>query len=593
MIALAGVREWRGRVLVVDGDGGFRAFVATVLEGEGYAVVGAETGEQAIRLAELDPPWLVVVGVCLPDGSGYRFCRVLRDRFGDDLPIVFVSGDRMDAPDRLAGLRVGADDFLEKPLAPAKLLIRVEKLIRRSNLRGGANVVGAGTAIPSDARFPQLTTLTDRDAAARALREVYGEPVGVLEVAVVRHQPGRRCTLRYELVRGRAPKPQRVYAKAYVSARIAGRVHRALSAAAATNAVRLPEPLGWSPRLRLVLQSRLEGKPATARLLAGDQALAARIAESAFALHTSGAKLESNHRPRHELAGLDARLARLPGDLVVRAQEYRDAAAAALTRARWRARPVHRDFHERQILVNAAGAVGLLDLDDAALSEPAVDVARFLARLRLLALKKTGSSAAVAAAAAAFRTRYASLDPQLDGRLVQALEATTLLRLACLELERGGRLAQELIDLSGAVLAEPVSRSRRRESRKTCAVSAPVFAKIAFGFASATANLGSIWADQIQAIVTACPGPPLVWLPSIALGVGFYRRSRDANHSRAENRKKSSGTRPVAGRRRQVQRVRDVSDDVPEAIPERRSAYHRAEPRRQALQQMAGASAGA
>jgi DNA-binding response OmpR family regulator len=454
-VAVAPVPGSGRRVLVAGDDYDFRASVATVLEEQGYSVVEAETGEQALELAKSDPPALVVLSVALPGMSGDEVCRHLRNHLGDDLPIIFVSGAGAESLDRLARLRIGADAYLGKPLAPATLLIRVEKLIRRSNPST------SDASVATDARLPQLTALTERKAAARALAEVFGEPVEVLAVAVVRHQPGRRCTLRYELQRRGTANSQRIYAKTYVSRRTAARVHRTLSAAAAANGVRFPEPLGYLPRLHLVLQARLEGRSATPRLLAGDEALASRIAEIAFALHTSNAKLEGNHRLHHELASLDARVAGLPPDLAARAQDHRAAAEAALTPLRWRRRPVHRDFHEGQVVVDANGRLGLLDVDNAAISEPAVDVARFLARLQLLALKKPESRAAVAASAAAFRTTYFSLDRQLDRRLLRALEATTLLRLACLDLERGGQLAEELIDLSGTILERLPSPARR------------------------------------------------------------------------------------------------------------------------------------
>jgi DNA-binding response OmpR family regulator/aminoglycoside phosphotransferase (APT) family kinase protein len=442
------------RALVVDGDGGWRALIATVLEAEGFTIVEAETGRQAIKLAGLDRPALVVLEASLPDVSGYQVCRVLRGRFGDNLPIIFVSGIRTDSLDRLAGLRAGADDYLVKPLEPAKLVGRVERAFRRADPRASAKSADGGASVPTDALLPQLAELTERETAARALAEVYEEPVDVLEVAVVRHRPGQRSTLRYDLVRSTAAQPERIYAKTYASDRAAERAHLAFTSIAATDAIRVPEPIGWLPRLNLVLQARMEGKSATARLLAGDQGLAARIADTAFALHTSAAKLDSAHGRRHELAGLDKRLDRLPPALAARAQAHRAAAAAALVPLRWHRRPVHRDFHEGQILVDAAGRLGVLDLDDAALSEPAVDVARFLARLRLVGLKKRRLSAGVAAAARVFRTRYMSLDPGLDARLVYALEATMLLRQACIELERGSPRVEALIDLSGAVLEE-------------------------------------------------------------------------------------------------------------------------------------------
>ena len=95
----------------------------------------------------------------------------------------------------------------------------------------------------------------------------------------------------------------------------------------------------------------------------------------------------------------------------------------------------------------------MLDFDDAALSEPAVDVANFLAHLRLLALQRTGEPGALAGVAA-FEDRYHHLDPDLDPALIRFLEGATLLRLAEIHLPRarGMWLARRLLAESERLL---------------------------------------------------------------------------------------------------------------------------------------------
>src|SRR5262245_23877237 len=78
-----------------------------------------------------ETPELVVLDVQLPEMSGYEICRELREEFGEGLPILFVSGFRTEALDRVAGLLVGADDYLVKPFAPDELIGRVRALTRR------------------------------------------------------------------------------------------------------------------------------------------------------------------------------------------------------------------------------------------------------------------------------------------------------------------------------------------------------------------------------------------------------------------------------------------------------------------------------
>lgn len=121
-----------GPILVVDDDGGFRSFLATTLSRAGFAAREAATGEDALVFARTDPPALVLLEVCLPGISGFEVCRELREQFGNELPIVFVSGTRIEPLDRSAGLLIGCDDYLVKPVDPNELLARVRRLVARS-----------------------------------------------------------------------------------------------------------------------------------------------------------------------------------------------------------------------------------------------------------------------------------------------------------------------------------------------------------------------------------------------------------------------------------------------------------------------------
>jgi DNA-binding NarL/FixJ family response regulator len=119
-------------VLIVDDDAGLRALVAEVLGHAGYSVVEAESGEEALAAAARERPSLAILDVNMPGMSGYAVCRELRDRFGNDILIVFLSGVRTEAFDRVAGLLIGADDYLAKPFAPDELVARAEALLRRA-----------------------------------------------------------------------------------------------------------------------------------------------------------------------------------------------------------------------------------------------------------------------------------------------------------------------------------------------------------------------------------------------------------------------------------------------------------------------------
>jgi DNA-binding NarL/FixJ family response regulator len=122
----------RGPILVVDDDDHFRALVTAVLEHCGYELVEAATGEAALEAVRAAPPALVVLDVRLPGISGYEVCRALREEFGDRLPIVFVSGERTQSFDRVAGFLIGGDDYLVKPFALDDFVARIRRYLQRS-----------------------------------------------------------------------------------------------------------------------------------------------------------------------------------------------------------------------------------------------------------------------------------------------------------------------------------------------------------------------------------------------------------------------------------------------------------------------------
>ena len=119
------------RVLVVDDDRGFRALARDLLERAGFAVVEAANADEALAAAEELQPDLVLLDVRLPRVSGYEVYRELRDRCGDGLPIMFVSGERTEAYDRTVGLLLGAEDYLVKPFDPDELVARVRRSVGR------------------------------------------------------------------------------------------------------------------------------------------------------------------------------------------------------------------------------------------------------------------------------------------------------------------------------------------------------------------------------------------------------------------------------------------------------------------------------
>jgi len=171
-------------VLVTDSDRASLQQVVTLLERARYQVSRASDGRSALRSIAQQSPDLVLMEVLLPDQEGFEVCR--RIRRVSDVPIVFLSS-RARAEDRVLGLKLGADDYVAKPCAPAELLARVGAVLRRAG-RGrqpptSALTIGAWMLDPVE----QLCTIADGTAISLTPREVH-------LLAFLMRRAGRVCT---------------------------------------------------------------------------------------------------------------------------------------------------------------------------------------------------------------------------------------------------------------------------------------------------------------------------------------------------------------------------------------------------------------
>jgi DNA-binding NarL/FixJ family response regulator len=119
-----------GRTVVADPDREVRVAMCDLLREAGHEPIALSSGEEVLDVARREPPGLVILEVCLPGICGYEVCRRLRDDHGDNVAVVFVSGTRTESHDRVAGILLGADDYLCKPLAADEFLARVARLVR-------------------------------------------------------------------------------------------------------------------------------------------------------------------------------------------------------------------------------------------------------------------------------------------------------------------------------------------------------------------------------------------------------------------------------------------------------------------------------
>src|SRR5262245_11280803 len=126
----------RAAVLVVEHEEEERYFLEQQLADDGFEVLGARAGCEALALVEAACPDIVLLDAALPDGSGFEVCKRLREgepgrAWNRDVPVIMVSA-RGDPVDRVRGLDRGADDYIVRPFVYAELVARMRAVLRRS-----------------------------------------------------------------------------------------------------------------------------------------------------------------------------------------------------------------------------------------------------------------------------------------------------------------------------------------------------------------------------------------------------------------------------------------------------------------------------
>jgi DNA-binding response OmpR family regulator len=118
------------KILVVEDEPSIREVVALYLERAGFIAACVEDGKAALAVIEKDPPDLVIMDLMLPGIDGMTLTQYLRER--GDTPIIMLTA-RRDEADRIAGLEMGADDYVVKPFSPQELVSRVRAVLRRTH----------------------------------------------------------------------------------------------------------------------------------------------------------------------------------------------------------------------------------------------------------------------------------------------------------------------------------------------------------------------------------------------------------------------------------------------------------------------------
>ncbi len=166
------------KVLVVDDDAKTVELVRLYLNRDGYRVITAGDGEEALRLAREARPDLIVLDLMLPGIDGLEVCRVLRQE--SEVPIIMLTALTTD-DDRLRGLDLGADDYVSKPFSPRELAARVRAVLRRLPGERGPEKITHGA----------LTVNFRQHEAYLAGRPLHLTPVEFKVLGTLAKEPGR------------------------------------------------------------------------------------------------------------------------------------------------------------------------------------------------------------------------------------------------------------------------------------------------------------------------------------------------------------------------------------------------------------------
>ena len=130
------------KILVVDDEKEIRNLIEIYLKNEGYTVIKASNGEEALEVLEKEEIQLMILDIMMPKMDGMEVCRRVREYL--NIPILMLSAKSEDM-DKIAGIMTGADDYLTKPFNPLELSVRVKAILRRAyyfnNINKDSNII--------------------------------------------------------------------------------------------------------------------------------------------------------------------------------------------------------------------------------------------------------------------------------------------------------------------------------------------------------------------------------------------------------------------------------------------------------------------
>jgi DNA-binding response OmpR family regulator len=179
--------ESKKTILVVDDEPHIVLGLKDALEFEGFRVLTASNGKDAITLARVERPNAVLLDLMLPDKNGYQICEEIR-RFDTAVPILMLTARSLEA-DKIRGLDAGADDYVTKPFSLGELIARLRALFRRAqrpsevaNFRiGNVTINVSAQTLQRDGKKPEQLSFYETELL-RLLYERQGQPVSREEI---------------------------------------------------------------------------------------------------------------------------------------------------------------------------------------------------------------------------------------------------------------------------------------------------------------------------------------------------------------------------------------------------------------------------
>ena len=123
------------KILIVDDEEHIRELIKFNLEQNGYKVISADNGIDALKIAKTEKPQLILLDVMLPGMDGYDVCKeIRRDHSISTTPIIMITA-KGEELDKILGLELGADDYITKPFSIRELIARVKAILRRTTIK--------------------------------------------------------------------------------------------------------------------------------------------------------------------------------------------------------------------------------------------------------------------------------------------------------------------------------------------------------------------------------------------------------------------------------------------------------------------------